>query len=142
MGAEEGFLPVEFVSRSLHETDRIKKSTESEHRKPARGSYLVQVCTGFWGYAFDDLHILDEELTSSFDLSRIGTIRPARAESHVDQALSPGRIKTCGLGVHTGHLTASDEAVRRFLGSKFSYPEIVGKDSQVPESRCLEQFRG
>ena len=101
-----------------------------------------QVCTGFWGYAFDDLHILDEELTSSFDLSRIGTILPARAESHVGQALSPGRIKTCGLGVYTGHLTASDEAVGRLLGSRFPYPEIVGKDSQVPESRCLEQFRG
>ena len=81
-------------------------------------SYLVKVCAGFWGYAFDDLHVLNENLTSSFDLGRIGTLLPECEENHEDQAVSPGRIKTCGLGVRAGYLSASYEAMRKPLESE------------------------
>jgi hypothetical protein len=72
--------------------------------------YLVKVCAGVRGYAFDDLHVLDEELAIGLDLGEVGAILPARTESGVDQALSPGRVEACRLGVHAGHLSASDKA--------------------------------
>jgi len=119
VSAEEGLLPVEFVSRSLYtpETARsgfffiIEKEVEIGRLcGMACDSYLVEVCAGFRGYAFEDLHILNEKLTGNLDLSRIGTIFPAGAKSGVDEAVSPDRVKTCRLGVHAGHLSAGDEA--------------------------------
>src|SRR6266545_1931182 len=95
--------------------------------------YLVQVRTRFGGYTFKCLHILNEELTSSLDCSGVGTILPARAESRVDQAVSPGGIKTCRLGVYTGYLSASNEAMGKFSGSISHLLGIAGKNSQVPE---------
>ena len=73
------------------------------------GSYLVEVCTGFWGDTFENLHILNEDLTSSVDLCQVGTLAPGRAESRIDQAISPCRVKSRGIGVHTGNLSTSDE---------------------------------
>ena len=78
-------------------------------------SHLVQVCAGFGGYTFQDLHILNEELTSGLDVSQVGTVLPRRADSREDQALSPGRVKTCGIRVYTGYLSASDEAMGKVL---------------------------
>ena len=49
-----------------------------------RDSYLVQVRAGFWGNAFEDPHILNEELASSFDLCQTRTFPPAPAEVHED----------------------------------------------------------
>ncbi len=73
--------------------------------------YLVQVCARFGSYTFNYFHILNEELTSSLDCSGVVTIFPARAKNRVDQAVSPGRVKTCRLGVYTGYLSASNEAM-------------------------------
>jgi len=73
-------------------------------------SYLVKVCAGFWGYAFEDLHILNEKLTGSLDLSRICTIFPARAKGRVDEAVPPDRVKACRFWVYAGHLPAGDKA--------------------------------
>jgi len=64
-------------------------------------SHLVQVCAGFGGYTFEDLHILNEKPTSSLDLSQVSTILPRRAGTRENHAFSPGRVKTCGLGVYT-----------------------------------------
>jgi len=115
VGAEEGLLPIEFISRSLKREVRLQCS--------ACGlGYLVQVCTRFGGYTFKYLHVLNEQLTSSCDFGRVGTILPTRAKSCVHQAFPPGRVETCGLGVHTGYLSASNEV--------------------EPESRYLEEFFG
>ena len=74
-----------------------------------RDSYLVEVRARFWGHAFEDLHILDEELASSFDLCQIRTFPPGPAEKHKGQAISPSRVKSRRIGIHTGNLSASDE---------------------------------
>jgi len=91
-------------------------------------SHLVQVCAGFGGYTFQDLHFLNEELTSGLDLSQVGTILPYRADSHVGQAFSPGRIKACGLGVYAGYLSASHEAMGEILRSYSRFPGLCGKE--------------
>jgi len=80
-----------------------------------RVSHFVQICAGFGGYTFQDLHIVDEKLASSLDLGQDGTILPRRGESRVDQAFSPDRVKTCGLGIYTGYLSASNEALGELL---------------------------
>jgi len=139
VSTEEGLLPVEFVSRSLHAA-KVTKRAELGHCGLAWDPYLVQVCAGFWGYGFKDLHILDERLTSCFDHGPIGTILPARAKSRVDQAVPPDGVKTCRLGVYTGNLSASHKAVVEVSGSK-SISWDWEENSQVPESRYLEQFR-
>ena len=72
-------------------------------------SHLVEVCAGFWGDGFEDLHILNEELTGSVDLCQSRAILPAGAEGGVDQTISPGRVKTRSIRVYTGNLSASDE---------------------------------
>lgn len=133
VSAEEGLLPVELVSRSLRKGGRgmwTVSGTELEHGEWAWEFYLIEVCAGIRGYAFESLHILNEELTGSIDLCQVGTILPARADSGVDRALSPSRVKTRGLGVHTGDLSASDETVkgRKFSGFKCAVHGIVGKN--------------
>lgn len=85
VGTEEGLLPVEFVSRSL---EHMRTKLVGERRFP----HLVEVCTRFRGYRFENLHILNEELTSCIDLCQIGTILPTSAEGRVDHALSPSRV--------------------------------------------------
>src|SRR6266545_6815172 len=102
--------------------------------------YLVQVRTRFGGYTFKCLHILNEELTSSLDCSGVGTIFPARAESRVDQAVSPGRVKTCRLGVYTGYLSASNEATAVNSQDPFPTCRVLAGGKLTPESRCLEEF--
>jgi len=74
----EGLSPVELVSRSLHETK--SKNVLS---------------WGVW-IGVGSLPRSSEKLTNGFDLGRIGTILPARAEGREDQAVSPDRVKTCG----------------------------------------------
>jgi len=88
--------------------------------------YLIQVCAGFGGNTFEDFHILDEELTSSLDLSQVGTILPTRAKSRVDHAFSPGRVKTHGLRVYTGYLSASNETMGEILRVYSSFPGLWG----------------
>jgi len=109
-----------------------------------RDSYLVEVRAGFWGHAFEDLHILDEELASGFDFCQIRTFPPGPAEKHKGQAISPGRIKSHRIGIHTGNLSASNETAGIKLRIKIhasSRPWEL-KDLQVPEHRCnLEKFR-
>ena len=83
----------------------VKKGTESNIRRWAWVPYLVKVCAGFWGYTFDDPHILNENLTSSFDHGGIGALLPTRAEDRVDQTFSPRRIKTRGFRIHTRYLS-------------------------------------
>ena len=92
-------------------------------------SYLVKVCARFRGYAFDDFHVSNDNLTSSFDLGQIGTLRPAPKENHEDQAVSPGRIETYGLGVRTGYLSAGYEAMGRPGQRRFSR-HAVGRTHQ------------
>jgi len=58
-----------------------KKKKELEDREETRDSYLVEVRARIWGYAFEDLHILNEQLTSSFDLCIIDAILPGREEN-------------------------------------------------------------
>ena len=87
-------------------------------------SHLIQVCAGFGGDTLQDLHILNEELTSSLDLSQGGTVLPRREDNHVDQAFSPGRVKTCGLGVYTGYLSASNEAMGEILRIYSRFPGL------------------
>ena len=125
MCAKEGFLPVEFVSRSLSATTRLAFQ-KAKKTKSAGDSHLVQVCARFRGYAFEDLHPLNEKLTISLDLSRIGTILPGHADGRVDQAFSPSRIEACGVGVHTGYFSASDEAMSKFSGI-VPVPGIMGE---------------
>ena len=107
-------------------------------------SHLVQVCAGFGGHTFEDLHLLNEELTSGLNLSQVGTILPRRANGREDQAFSPGRVKTCGLGVYAGHLSASDEAMGEILKIYSRFPGLwkKKKNSLVSEARYLEQFTG
>jgi len=83
--------------------------------------------TGLWGYAPNDLHILNEKLTSGFDLSRIGTILPARAEGREDQAVSPDRVKSCG--PHT-KLVRRSRGYRETLRIQADSPDCE-KNSQV-----------
>ena len=110
-----------------------------------RDSHLVEVRARFWGYPFEDLHILNEELTSSFDLRQIGTSPPSPADTRKDQAISPSRVNSRRIGIYTRNLSASDETVEeksQDLGSRVPV-EIVGRDLLVPEIGCnLEQFRG
>jgi len=98
-------------------------------------SHLVQVCAGVGGYTLKDLHILNDELTSSLDLSQVGTVLPRRADSHVDQALPPGRVKARRLGVYTGYLSASNEATGEILRIYARFPGLRGGNSQVSEIR-------
>ena len=145
VSSEEGFLPVEFISRSLRTREREVKRSKSERREWARDSHLVEVCAGFWCYAFEDLHILDEELTSSFDLCQIGAFPPGPADTRKDQTISPNRVKSRRIGIHTGNLSASDETVgkKKSQDSDSRVLEIVRRDLLVPEIGCnLEQFRG
>jgi len=141
---EERFLPVEFISRSLPTRDKEVKRSKSEGREQARSSYLVEVRAGLWGYAFEDLHILNEELTSSFDLRQVGTLPPGPADTRKGQAIPPNRVKSRRFGIHTGNLSASDETREKTCQNPDSRVlEIVGRDLLVPEIGCnLEQFRG
>ena len=50
-------------------------------REQACDPHLVEVCAGFWGYPFEDLHILNEELASSLNLCQIGTFPPGRPDN-------------------------------------------------------------
>jgi len=95
--------------------------------------HLVEVCAGFWGYPFEDLHILNEELASSFDLCKTCTIPPGHEGSRKGQAISPSMV-----GVHTGNLSASDEVAGiKLSGSKFACSRDYGE-----RPTCnLEQFR-
>ena len=103
-------------------------------------AYLVEVRAGFRGNAFEDLHILNETLTSSINFGQSGTILPGRADSRVDQALSPSRVKTHRFGVHTGNLSARDKTVGKDLS--LCAHQITRKDVHIPDPGCLEQFRG
>jgi hypothetical protein len=107
-------------------------------------SHLVEVCARVWGDAFEDLHVLNEELTSNFDLFQSCTILPARTECRVGQAVSPSRVKTRCVGVHAGNLSAGDEAAGEESQDPNSRaPEVVGReDLLVPEPGYFEQFRG
>jgi len=99
--------------------------------------HLVQVCAGFGSYTFQDLHILNDELTSGLDLSRVGTILPYRADSRIDQAFPPGRVKTCRLGVYTGYLSASNEAMGEILKSYSRFLELWKKTHKYPKKDIL-----
>ena len=113
MSAEEGFLPVEFISGSLYA--RTRPESKKVMCGCERRAYLVQVCSGIRGDAFEDLHVLDEALTGSFDLSLVGALRPGSVENGVDKTISPDRVKACRLGVHAGNLTPCDEAVETIV---------------------------
>ena len=73
--------------------------------------HLVDVCTGFRGYRFDNPHISLDESTDSIDLRQSGTILPAPPERRVSHAISPSRVEAHGIGVGTGYLSASSEAI-------------------------------
>ena len=103
-------------------------------------SDLVKVCSGIRGQAFEDLHVLNESLTGSFDLSLVGAVLPTRAESGVNQAVSPGRVKPCRIGVWAGNLTTSDKAGDKVFSGSGSAVQEEKKNLQVPEPRGLEQF--
>ena len=127
MASIEGLLPVEFVSRSLYTHScmirvmfyRTRKEAKSERCVEwACDPYLVETRAGFCGSTLEDLHIVNEKVASSLDLSRIGTIFPARAKSRVDETVSPDRVKTRRLWVHAGHLSAGDEANGRKRSSQ------------------------
>jgi len=62
---------------------------------------------------------------------------PDRAESLVDQAVSPGGVKTRRLWIYTGYLPANNKATGKFSGC---ISHIQGDNSQVAESRYLEEF--
>jgi hypothetical protein len=95
-----------------------------KEKKNIGDSHLVEVCAGIRGNAFEDLHILDEELASGINLGDIRAIFPERAQSGVDQALSPGRVEACRLGVHTGHLSARDDAIRELFSGRVLLPRL------------------
>ena len=80
-------------------------------REQARDSHLIEVCTGFRGYPFKDLHILDEELASGLDLCQIRTFPPGRPDTRKGQAISPSRVESRRIRVHTGNLSASEQTV-------------------------------
>jgi hypothetical protein len=86
---------------------------------------------------------VNEALTGSVDLGLVGAVLPARAESGVNQAVSPGRIKSHRIGIHTGNLAACDEAIARWVFFCFlrTPPGIVAKkNSLVLERSGLEEF--
>ena len=97
-------------------------------------SHLIQIRPGFGGYTFEGLHILNDEPTNGLDFGQVGTVLPYCDDTREDQALSPDRVKTCGLGVYTGYLSTSDEAMGEIL-SYSHFPGLCGKNSQVPIER-------
>jgi len=85
--------------------------------------HLVQVCTRFRSGGFNDLLITKEELTSSCNFSRTSTVSPARGENNVYKTSSPDRVNTCGFGVHTRNLSASNEAILETSHDPLTFPE-------------------
>jgi len=131
---EERFLPVEFISRSLWARDKeLKKGLSWGTVNRRGGSYLVEVCAGFWGNGFEDLHILNEQLTGSFDLCQTGAIPPGREESRQGQAISPSRVYSRGICAHTGNLSASDQAAGKNLRIQIrAFPRLWKKTDKYP----------
>ena len=80
-------------------------------REQACDSHLVEVCTGFRGYAFEYLHIPNEELASGLDLCQIRTFPPGRPDTRIDQAISPGRVKSRGIRIYAGNLSTGNQTV-------------------------------
>jgi len=80
-------------------------------REYACDSHLVEVRAGFRGYPFEDLHILNEELASGLDLCKIGTFPPERPDNRKGQAISPSRVESRRIGIHTGDLSTSGQTV-------------------------------
>ena len=64
-------------------------------------SHLVEVRAGFWSYAFEDLHILNEELASGLDFCQSCPVLPGSTEGRVDHAVSPGGVEARCVGVYT-----------------------------------------
>ena len=64
-------------------------------------SHLVKVRAGLWSYAFEDPHILNEELASGLDLCQSRPVLPGSPEGHIDHAVSPGGVEARCVGVYT-----------------------------------------
>ena len=80
-------------------------------REQACDSHLVEVCTGFRGYPFQDPHILNEELASGLNLCQICTFPPDRPDNRKGQAISPSRVESRRIGIHTGNLSTGGQTV-------------------------------
>ena len=104
-----------------------------------RNSYLIEVCAGFWGYGFDNLHIFNDMLTNSIDLRQVGTIRPNAGNNYVNQAISPNRVETRGIWVNAGNLSASNESQGGGCQDRDSpFLGLQEKHLRVPEPTRLE----
>src|SRR5260221_11552303 len=83
---------------------------------------------------------LNEELASSRDFSQIGAISPTCGDNRVRQTFSPGWVKSCGLGVYTGYLSARNEAIGEALRIPIPYDGNKKCLPVVQDSICLEKF--